>query len=205
MPLPPAPNIVQVEVRALFDNQKIENRFHINAQQPLDEIVIAEICNYVSIWAEGTYFPQLPAVITLRETVATDLSASSGLQHTITPEGLVDGGLADAPMPNESTFAITLRSGFTGRSSRGRAFVLGLARGDVNGNYISATRANAFVSAFNSLISTLASHSYPLTVVSYYANGALRPGGPVYSTVVSAGYADLTIDSQKRRKPGVGT
>jgi len=45
----------------------------------------------------------------------------------------------------------------------------------------------------------------PLTIVSFFSNGILRPGGPVYFPVINALVVDRVVDSMRRRKPGVGS
>lgn len=201
----PVPNVVMVEVRARFDGQKIENRFMIDALTFVSDTVLADITNLVSVWAQATYFDWVPVGVTLTEVVGTDLSIENGSQHTIVPEGTVSGGRGGDPMPNETTIAVSLRSGARGRSARGRAYVLGLARTDVVGNNVTATYAAAIVPAFQTLIDDIAAARHAFVIVSYRNNKAPRPGGPVKFLVTTASLTDVTVDSQRRRKPGNGT
>jgi len=201
----PAPQIVSVEIRALKANQQIENRITVDALTTVTPTIVDAITNLVSVWAIGTYFDHLPSSVTLREVVGTDLTTQNGYQHSILPEGTVAGALNSEPMPNESSFTITHRSSSRGRSARGRSYVLGLIKGDVAENVFSATRANEFVGDFNALRDVLSNAGYAWVVVSYRTNNAPRPGGPVYFPINANGYADLIVDSMRRRKPGVGS
>jgi hypothetical protein len=205
MAFTPAPNIVQVELRCTFAAQKVENRFNIDALEPVTPEIVATITNLVSVWAQGNYFAHLPSAVALREVVGTDLTTADGSQHTITPEGEVVGGLNSDPMPNEVTFCIKLTSGNRGRSARGRSYVLGLIKGDCSGNFLGVGRANELASDFNDLITVMDGEGFSLVVVSYITNNAPRVGGPVYYPITGAGYTDLTLDSMRRRRPGNGS
>jgi hypothetical protein len=201
----PAPQIVMVEIRASLDGQNIENRLMVDALGPVSSLVLADITNIVSVWAQATYFDHLPAAVSLREIVGTDLTIQNGEQHTIVPAGAVNGALVGDPMPNEVTFSVQFKSAARGRSARGRAFVLGLLKSEVVGNFITEPRADSFVSDFGILGSALGTEGYSWVVVSYRTNKAPRVGGPVYFPISAVSYADRLVDSMKRRKPGVGT
>lgn len=205
MPFIAAPNIVSVELRCRLDGQGIENRFTIDALTTPTPTIVDDICNLVSVWAQGTYFDHIPDAVQLIEVVATDLSASDGVQHTIVPEGTVVGGLAGVVMPNEVTFCVTHKSASRGRSARGRSYVLALNKASVTSNTLDSGLANSFVSDFDALRDVMTDQGYSWVVVSYRHDNAVRPGGPVYYPITGSSYADLIVDSMKRRKPGVGT
>lgn len=205
MPFVAVPNVVEVEVRCLFQGQKIENRFTIDALTTVTDSILDDITNAVSVWAQETYFDNLPNAITLTEVVGTDLSASDGAQHTIVPEGTVTGALADAAMPNEVTFCVSHRTAARGRSARGRSYVLGITKGDCTNNLLSDARVNAFVSNFNALRTAITDGGWNWVVVSYRHDNAPRPGGPVKYTITNSIAVDNVLDSMRRRKPGNGT
>lgn len=201
----PAPQIVQAEVRALLDNQNIENRFMIDVLTAVTPAIVAEVANIVNVWAQAQYFDHIPDAVRLIETVATDMSAQNGSQHTIPTEGTFVGGLAGVIMPNEVTFCITHKSASRGRSARGRSYILGVNKASTTGNVIDEGLADALVADFDDLRDRITTAGWSWVVVSYIANKVPRPGGPVYFPITSSGYADLLLDSMKKRKPGVGT
>lgn len=201
----PAPNIVMVEVRALLDSQQIENRFMVDALTAVTPTNLDDITNFVSVWAQAHYFPLLPNAVSLREVVGTDLTTQNGQQHTIVPSGSVIGGTAQAPMPNETSFCVSLHTGSRGRSARGRSYVLALGKGQVAGNIIDSGYLTSMVAAYQELIDTLSTNGFALVVVSYRANKVPRPGGPVYFPITTAVATDNIVDSMRRRKPGVGS
>jgi hypothetical protein len=205
MPFVPAPNIVQAEVRALLDSQKIENRWMIDVLTAVTPTLVDDVANLVNVWAQDTYFDFMPDVLTLVETVATDMSDENGSQVTISPSGAFTGALSEEPMPNETTFCISLRSSFRGRSARGRTYMLATTRFATTGNLCHSGRADQFKGAIQVLIDRVAAAGWALSIVSYRSGGVARPGGPVYFPVTTALYTDLVLDSMRRRKPGNGS
>lgn len=201
----PAPNIVMAEVRALLDGQHIENRFMLNAQEAVTPAIVQSIATSVLVWATAEYFPLLPNAVALVEVFARDLTTADGSQYSATPAIATVGGQASIPMPNETTFCVSFRSTASGRSARGRAFVLALPQPLVVGNIINATLRGQLVDAFNALRTQMDTDGTPLTIVSYVNGGIPRPGGPVYYPVVNCVSVDNVVDSQRRRKPGNGS
>lgn len=205
MPFVSAPNIVMAEVRATLDSQQIENRVMIDVLAPVTPTLVAAVATLFDTWVEDVYFPILPHAVALREVVATDMTTDTGTQVTVAPVGAVIGGLSNDAMPNEVTFCISLRSAARGRSARGRMFMLALQVPDVAGNTLAVGRAITFAAALNTLIASVAAAGWNLVIVSYNHGGGPRVGGPVYFPVVTALYTDLIVDSQRKRKPGVGS
>lgn len=204
MPFIPAPNLVMVEVRALLDGQHIENRFNIDVLTAVTPTLVDNVANIVNNWTQATYFDHIPSAVELTEVVATDMSVADGTQVTIAPTGAFVGALTSDPMPNEVTFCISLRSGSRGRSARGRAYVLAITRDAVTGNQLLAARADQHKADFQQLVTDITTAGWQLVVASYISGGAPRPGGPVYFPITTALYTDLTVDSMRKRKPGVG-
>lgn len=205
MPFVPTPNIVMVELRCTKAGQKIENRWMFDALTAPTVTILNEIGGIVLNWAMNSYFAWLPEQVSLREVVATDLTLQNGSQQTLIPPEPVNGGRGGGSMPNEVSLAVSLRTGARGRSARGRSYVLGLARADVNENDIGATYTSTIVGIFQDLIDAAATAGRPMVIVSYRNNNAPRPGGPVYFPVNAATLTDTGVDSMRRRKPGVGT
>jgi hypothetical protein len=205
MPFVPAPNIVSVEVRALLDGQRIENRFTIDALTTVTPTIVADIANVVNNWAQSSYFDFLPHNVSLSEVVATDLTTVDGAQYSIAPTGPFVGAIAANALPNEVSLAISLRTGNRGRSARGRSYVLALPTDEVSGNYVAGGFAALLVGSFDTLRTDIATGGWAWSIVSYRTDNAPRVGGPVYYLITSVLVTDLTVDSMRRRKPGVGS
>lgn len=205
MPFVPAPNIMMVEFRYNQSGQKTENRIMLNRQAPVTEADLQAAAILCWNWWQLDYSAHVTLNVELREVVATDLTTQNGPQTTYAPSiGVV--GDKPAPLPNEAAFCISLRSASRGRSARGRWYVAGLSGNDRSDpNTLTSIYTNDLTSSVQGLITQLAAAGTPWTVVSYRSNNAPRPGGPVYFEVENALAVDSVIDSQKRRKPGVGS
>lgn len=202
----PAPNIVQVEFRCLRLGQQVENRVMVNVLTAPTPAILQNVAIEAWNWWENLHAPVLPADVNLREVVATDMSLQNGAQFTYAPDTTTVGGLAGTALPNEVSLCVSLRSGVRGRSARGRWFMLGLTNNVLlDPNNVTPAHAANCAASLNALRTAIEALGYVIVIVSYIANGAPRPGGPVYFVVTSALIVDNVVDSQRRRKPGVGS
>jgi len=204
MPFVAVPNTVMVEVRALLDSQKIENRFNVRCAGAPTPTDVGAIASIVEAWAEDSYFPHLPDAVTLTEVVASDISVEGGTQITNVPSSPVSGGAGSGALPNEVSFAVSLRTGARGRSFRGRAYVLAVLGSFVVANTVNPVAVGLYTTAFNNLISVLTAGGFELVIVSTRHNNLPRPT-PITTPVTIALATDGTVDSMRRRKPGVGS
>jgi len=200
-----APNIVQVEWRYTMFGQQCENRLMINNFAPPTQ---ADLDGYALrgwTWWVDTYSAHIADSVNLREVKTTDMGLQNGSISVYAPSSTVFGQVLGGQLPNETSFCVTLNTSNRGRSARGRWFVAGVPdiyRQDANN--ITTVHAGEYVSALQVLINLLTSISKAAVIVSRVSNGAPRPGGPVYFIVDSASFSDTVLDSQRRRKPGVG-
>jgi len=205
MPFIPAPQIIMVEFRALMAGQKIENRIMIDNLAPVTSGDLDTVALGYLAWAETEYFPILPASIQLVEVVCTDLTTDSGGQVSRPPSSPTFGGVGSEAMPNEVTICASLRSASRGRSARGRLFVLGLPKSQVLENNVITAHLTALQSAISGIGSEAGVLGKQWVVVSYRHDGDVRPGGPVYFPITDVLFVDPVVDSQRKRKPGVGS
>lgn len=205
MPFVPAPNIVEVELRATLAGQGIENRWMVDMLAPPTLVTMETVKDIFDVWASAHYADCLPVTVLFNEWVLSDLSSADGLQMTV-PVEPVGGTITGITYPNEVSFCVSLRSGNRGRSARGRTYILAVSRSVMDtDNAITSAFATSLTTAFDALIAALEANGTPLVIVSYRTANAPRVGGPVYFTVQNSTIVDLVVDSQKRRKPGVGS
>lgn len=201
----PAPNIVQIEMRASRNGQRIENRVMVDALTAPTAGILQDMAVIAWNWWENTYAPLLSNQVNLVEVVATDMSSQNGAQYTYAPSTGVVGTLGGLALPNEVSLCVSLRSGSRGRSARGRFYALSVAANQlIDPNNVNPTVAGQFASALQTLIQAYLTASWKMVVVSYRANKAPRPGGPVYFILTSAVVVDTVVDSMRRRRPGIG-
>jgi len=203
MPFVAAPNIVMVEIIGLKDGQIIENRFHVNVFGEPTAGNLGTLNAAVQSWIVSDYLPRLPDEVAITEVRLTSLHEQNAIQLS-SPMSVSGSGTTGA-MPNEVTLCVSLRSGFIGRSARGRFYLLGLPKDVMDTeNRVLAAYRTAVASALQDLISTIQAAGFAMVIVSYITNGAPRAGGPVYFLVSTAVVTDDIVDSQRRRRPGVG-
>jgi hypothetical protein len=201
----PAPNVVQVEMRALRNAQNIENRIMIDVLTPPTPTILEQVATICWDWWELMYAIVLSNGVLLRETVATDQSELNGGQFTYAPDTTTTGLRTGLAFPNEVAVCISLRTGSRGRSARGRLYTLSVSANQmVDENNLSSVAAAEIASVGNDLITRITAAGYLPVIVSYVSNKVPRPGGPVYFPITSAVLVDNQVDSMKRRKPGIG-
>lgn len=204
MPFVPAPNLVEVEIRAISDGQHIENRIMVDALAAPTAEILSSIAEAVWDWATGTYALQLPDQVAITAVVATDLSSEEGGQVTVS-EAPVNGSVGGGALPLNATLCFSLRSTSRGRSARGRLYLLALPATSVSQNTVHSAYASNVLTGLNGLIDVISGLGFVWVVASYIHDGAPRVGGPVYFAITNVILVDPTVDSQRRRLPGRGS
>jgi len=103
-----------------------------------------------------------------------------------------------ALLPPGTALAMSLNTGFSGRSFRGRVFLGGFCESvnDTNGTLDSTSQAT-IEGNFGDLVAALVALDFPLAVVSKISGGSPRPSAVV--TPVATFQANQVWDRQKRR------
>jgi len=178
----------------------------VNVMTDPTPAILQEVAIIAWNWWELTYAPLLAITVNLNAVVATDMSAIDGGQYTYAPDATTIGGNESVELPNECAMCVSLRSASRGRSARGRFFTLSVSKNQMSdANNITSGHATTLAAALNTLIAAIDTAGYVFSIVSYISGGVPRPGGPVYYGVTNAVVVDTVVDSQKRRKPGVGS
>lgn len=201
----PAPNQVQVEMRALLDNQHIENRIFVNAFHEPTISDLNLIAGAVSNAIITDFLPLLPTSLRYTELFLRSMQEQNAVQASYPFPGTSGQGTNVAPaLPSNCTICASLRSNFSGRSARGRLYWPALMETVVVQNTVDATHATNILTALILLNQNLTVSGVDWQIVSFRSNGVVRPGGPVYFSVESILFVDNIVDSQRRRLPGRG-
>jgi len=204
MPFVAAPNIVMCEILGQKDGQLIENRIMGNVFHAPTMADLTALQTLLTTWINNLYQAYLPADVTVTGLKLTSQQSINDIQLQ-TALALV-GDVALPSAPNEVTYCISLRSGVSGRSARGRFYWLGLALANIGTtNRVGAAFRTNATAAVQTLIGDFVAAGYAWSIVSYRSNNAPRPGGPVYFSVQTATTTDDIVDSQRRRRPGIGS
>jgi len=133
-----------------------------------------------------------------------------GLESAVDLESIVDtgtdvGSASGTSMPNNATFVLSFRTGFTGRSARGRMYVPPMGDSALTtANVVNSTFRNAWLTAIGSLFSAAAIAGWDAVVISRQNAGVpLSPA--VAREITQIVVTDDNIDSQRRRLKGRGT
>lgn len=205
MAFTPAPNIVLVELRGLLDGQRVENRIHVNVFHEPTVGDMDDIDTNISSIITTFWVPLLPPSWAMTEIFMRSLHTENDIQQTYPKSaGTFTGTNAGVALPNNVTFCVSLRTGFAGRSARGRLYWPALIETLVTGNTLDTGYVADIVEAVDGLRSNIALLSYAWVIVSYINGGAPRVGGPVYFLVDTVLAVDAVVDSMRRRLPGRG-
>jgi len=204
MPFIPVPNTVQVEVVYELDGQICENTINYTLGTATPVLAdIQDLVETVSSIIRASIIPLLTNTITLLRLVGTLIEVADGLQYISTTGLPAVGGSSDLPLPNNVSLAMSLRTGLSGRSFRGRNYIVGLTQAAVVGNTVNTSEISALLTAYESLRVPPTDAAWQMSVVSRFTGGAPRTTG-VATPVTSVIVVDATVDSQRRRLPGRG-
>jgi len=199
MAFQPCPNIVQVNVHATYLGVPIENVYHVKSNDapvpPGDLVAIGGL--WATAW-EDLILPYLNDAYVAGEITVLDLSEEAGGTASNTTIAGSVGGVSGDPEPGNVCFCVSLRTGLSGRSFRGRTYLSGQVASEVTGSHLSGARIGQYVTGLQTLIDNMADALFPLCVLSRRHNGALRPEG-IGTVILTALAVDDLVDTQRRR------
>ncbi len=197
------PQGVQVEVRWTLLDQKCENRFFVNAKAPVTQEIVIAVADAVTAWVGTNYGHIVSSLVTFTEVVATDWSVPGGFQTAVPIAGA--GILSENILPNEMSFCVSLRTGFRGRSARGRWFMPPpVAEQQLDSNHVTTAYITLAVGTMQALIDDLFDAGWRMAVASFVTDKVPNTP-PVLHDYTVAIAVDNVLDSQRRRKPGNGS
>lgn len=199
MPFIPLPDTVGI--RAVFAQygQTFTNNYYYVGDAPWS---VADMTTLLTT-LEGLYGASYNNAATpdtaLVELVARDMSTEFGsiVSYPVNPaiSGLVGG---DA-FPSNVALVVTLRTGLSGRSFRGRLYHGGIPVSVTTGNNVSPAYVTNVGTLYASLITPGSANNPTLVVASRYTNNLPRVTG--LTTPVTAMQVNTQVDTQRRRLP----
>lgn len=197
----PVPNVAQVEVRMTLDSQRIENTLYFEKAAPWGIVQLQALTADIRAWWIALVAPLVSASVALNTVFARDLTFANSTQAEVS--GGVSGTRGGPVLPSNVSLCVSFRTGQTGRSFRGRNYIVGLTEGDVIGNLVDDPLVQSYIDAYLGLLPIATENASEWVVVSRHTNGSPRVSGigtPITSVVV----VDRVVDSQRRRLPGRG-
>lgn len=175
------------------------NIFHARTTSGFTTELLQAGCEYFRDWWDDNMKGQAASTCTLVRVEGLDISTDDGLTYVLTAGMPIAGTNSNPQAPANVTVAIKLNSEFSGRSRRGRFYVVGLTEGNTVGNVLESGTVTALQTAANALIEEIdpALPDGQLVVVSYCADKHWRDEALVTNIVSATINTDL--DSQRRR------
>lgn len=200
----PTDNAVTASMRYLWEGQQVENTLSFYRAEGWTEVLMEQLGNLIINWRTNQLRSLQAPTLSMLECYLVDQSAEDAPAVTVTvPTGDQPGTGTTASQPNNVTWAIQFRTAFRGRSGRGRNYALGLMEGQVTGSAVSISVANAYTDAYEVLAGDLDGLDAQHVIISKFQGKVPRPSGLV-RLVTAYAFADLVVDSQRRRLPGRG-
>lgn len=202
----PAPNVVRCALRFSQDGLEAYNILNVVGAAPATAGNLVSIAAVFQGWWNVTLRPAEPNAVSWLgvDLTALDSPGSPFLAYTNT--GTLTGSGAGTPYPPNVSPAISLRTGLSGRSYRGRIYHIGLSSiNPITGGLMTAPTSASLATIYNTLRTSLNSAGWPLCVLSLYSgidgSGNKIPRASGIATPINAVVVGRRIDSQRRRLP----
>jgi hypothetical protein len=198
----PLPNGFKIELEYQLNGQAVINIYHTTSALPVNTTNLTALANIFISWWQNSQRQNFSNQMSLLTVTTTDIRVDNGLQQVVPVTVNNAGTLAAAPAPNNIAVVMSWRTGFSGRSFRGRTYHAGILNTEVSDNLISTTLANNLLADATTLLSDLVTGGHNLVVFSQFADGSPRVTG--VGTAINQAIIDTRIDTQRRRLPGTG-
>lgn len=196
MPFVAAPNCVSLALRMLLDSEPVENTFHYRLPAPATADNLAAIIAGAFTYY-GAHRGNFNQVWFLTNAYARALDTAASPSVELNPAAVIQGSDVSELQPNNVSFALTRFTGLAGRANRGRVYHPGISRDLMaHNNFIDAAQAIQLVAFYDGFLTAeLATTAAAQEVILHKATGT-------HTDVLGYRYADLALDSQRRRLPG---
>jgi hypothetical protein len=177
-----------------------ENVLHFRRSAPYDAAALTDLRTIADNWHNTSWKAALSnqtGLVRIR-TKALDSLGSPMEEYALA--GVRYGSQGFAPYPNSVSFCVKIATGLTGRSYRGRYYVIGVcnATAFVSGNQVVAGQVTDYVSRLNTLKTNTAASGHTLGVMSYMSGGNWRAAG-LFTPATGFVAVDSYLDTQRRR------
>lgn len=169
---------------------------------------LTDLAIAINSWVTAEIIPLTASSCSFIGSTAVDMS-SAGQEGVEIDEGTPVPGTGGSPgLPSNVTAALKFLTGLTGRSNRGRNFLVGIPAQATTGDLVNSASSAEWVAAYNALADYLVDLGADHVVASLYSgvDSAGKPiprsAGVVHS--VTAYAMDLALDSMRRRLIGRG-
>lgn len=168
-----------------------------------DETSLLALCEAYGAWLTGSLMPLLANSYTVSQLQATQMKADGAAQANFVPVSPIVGGNVNPALPNSVAACVTISTGLSGRSFRGRMYIAGLTESMAAMSRINAADVADINGAVSDLVTNEVFAAFNLGVYSKVHAGQKRLTG-LFTPATGVALRDNVIDSQRRRLPGRG-
>jgi hypothetical protein len=193
----PAVNCAMVEVIGNQSGQPCEFTFAAQFPSAYDTAALEALGAAVDGWVNTYLLDQISEDVTYEGITVRGLSSEVDLRYDLSEP--LPGAAAVVPFPAQVALCVTKRTGFTGRSSRGRMYLWGI-RSDyrLDDRHINDTGVAAIQAAVDPLIAAVDSAGWGMGLLSYVTGGIPRVSA-AFLLLSSLQVRDNRLDTQRRR------
>jgi len=197
------PKVARFELKYTLPGTTIANIFHVRCTTTSwAEVDLDAVEQAFEDWFTTTGSQYINDSCFLYEITATDLTSMSGLRKVYPIDPPLAGNMNNELLPANVTFAMKASISTRGRGTSGRTFWPALGDTQVSNENITGAAANLIRTALNTLITDIgAVTNVDALVIPHFVVGGVRPPTVSASDVISYGYSDLVLDSQRCRLP----
>lgn len=201
----PTNNCAKVDVVWTWRSQAAVNTLWFEGDANYSIADLTGLAQGVASWLANYLAPLLSSDLACNLIRATAQEGTTAPSVEYVPSPTIVGGDADNSVTNNTAFVVTFSTSERGRGGRGRNYIPGIPANELTGNSLGVSYATNLVSQYNDLNPEVTGvNNSRHVIVSFQANGLALPTG-VKKEVIAYRYADVFIDSQRRRLPGRGS
>ncbi len=195
-----APNCAEAVIQATFGGVSLANVVNFRKLSGYDSDDIALLATTVDEAVGSGYRTFLAQDVVYNGTLVRGLQDELDFS-SFDPTNAGAGGLTDDSLPANVTLCATLRTGLTGRSARGRFYMLPTVVTQMTTpNTFAGAVGTALAAFLNDLKDDAFAISWDMVIVSRF-NAGVKRGTAIANNVTSIEIRNLTSDSQRGRLP----
>jgi len=200
LPFQPAPDCAVAVINASVGTKNIANVLNFHSTGGFNQANLDQLAANIDVICGSDYIPIIHTQVTYLNVSCRGLRTPidiSAVDGTNTGVGTASG----TGLNSNVSLCATLRTGFTGRSARGRFFAFPAAGSDLSAvNEFSTTYANALVAMLQLIQSANATDGWDLVVLSRFSAG-VRLATATFLPVTDIVARNRISDSQRHRLP----
>lgn len=196
----PALNTVRLAINYISETLEVAtNVLHFRyLGGAISEPAVLDLFAAVKAWQTASWAPQASEDWQTDLYEARDMTVQEGGIYTDIET--IPGLYTSPALPAQNTIAISLRTGLSGRSRRGRTYHVGLTEEQVVGSRVVLATATGLAAAYTALIAAVDGDDWQWVVASYVSNGAPRATA-LLTPITACILTDTIVDSMDTRKP----